>query len=90
MTQNATGNSSEEENTTAANTEQIPEYSILKDNIDMSAYKLDVKEDDPCKRIVILKNQQGEGKYKSIFIKKTGRMKLIEFDNGLLFNQVYE
>ncbi|MDY0404151.1 hypothetical protein P5G51_000875 [Virgibacillus sp. 179-BFC.A HS] len=67
----------------------MPEYSVIKDQIAIDDYQLDVVEDNAHKRIIILKNKDTKHKeYKSIFIKDSGRLKIIQFhDNGLIYNK---
>lgn len=69
---------------------KLAEYPIFEDKVDMTAYTIDIKEDNPHKRIVLLKDKDGEAKYKSVFIKKPSRMKLIQFGHGVLFDEVID
>lgn len=66
---------------------EIDEYEILTDKIDLSKFTPDVKEDNDYKRIILFKNEQGKESYKSIYIKKDNRLKIIEFNNGQIFNE---
>lgn len=67
--------------------EELEEYEMLEDNIDLTEYTPDVKEDNSHKRIILFKNGKNNEKYKSIYIKKENRLKIIEFDEGLIYNE---
>src|SRR5690606_8447136 len=44
-----------------------------------------VTEDNNYKRIVLFRDARGQGKYKSIFVKDTNSLKLIDFRGGEIF-----
>lgn len=67
---------------------ETPEYNSLTEIVNIADYQLDTEVDNPQKRIILLENQNGKEMYKSIFIKETGRLKIIEFDKGLIFNDL--
>lgn len=66
------------------------EYDALDDKIDndIADYQIDVVEDNPGKRVLLLKDENGELKYKSIFIKETNRLKITEIGGKMFFNRV--
>lgn len=66
---------------------EIEEYEILKEKIDLNKFTPVVKQDNNYKRIILFKNEQGKESYKSIYIKKDNRLKIIEFNNGQIFNE---
>ncbi|MGM8213224.1 hypothetical protein ACLIBH_10580 [Virgibacillus sp. W0430] len=64
-----------------------PEKEILAEK-GYADYSVNVVEDNPNKRIIVLQDENGKNRVKSIYIKKTNRLKVIEFDKGLIFNEV--
>lgn len=68
---------------------KMPEYRILKDQVAIADYQLNVMEDNDHKRIIILQNKDTHKKeYKSIFIKDNGRLKIVQFNgNGLIYDK---
>ncbi|MEN2767503.1 PepSY domain-containing protein [Ornithinibacillus xuwenensis] len=69
----------------------IRSYSELKkvmELINEEAYQMEVVEDSTGKRVLIFKNADGIEKYKSVFIKAMNHLKVIEFENGVVFNKI--
>lgn len=69
---------------------QLPEYSILDEHLNLADYTIVVAENNPYKRVLLLKNKQGQAEYKSILVKNTGRLKIVEFDGGLVYNGIIQ
>lgn len=42
--------------------------------------------DNDGKRVLLFVDNNGETKYKSIFVKKTNHLKIIKMDGGLVYN----
>ncbi|MCH1625892.1 hypothetical protein [Fredinandcohnia quinoae] len=74
-----------EKNESIIENSEMLEFASLEANVSLSDYQLNVVEDNPHKRIILLKNKQGQERYKSIFIKDTGELKIIEFNKGPIF-----
>lgn len=51
-------------------------------------YQAKVVANNPNKRIILFSDDNNVEQYKSIFIKDTNRLKIIELDNGQVFNNV--
>ncbi|MFS0871036.1 hypothetical protein AB3N00_13895 [Paenibacillus xylanilyticus] len=69
----------------------LPEYDVIVRTIDSQDYTFRTVTDNENERILLLANQDGEEKYKTIFIKNTNRLKIIDVDgDGQLFNDVLE
>ncbi|WP_182200252.1 hypothetical protein [Paraliobacillus salinarum] len=69
------------------NLEQYTEYEVLDDQIDdLEDYNVQIVEDNQGKRVIMLTNNNQQ--FKSIFIKETNRLKIIDFGKGPIFNQV--
>lgn len=83
--ENSEGNDSP---VTGENFHSFPEYSTIEKQIDLTKYDLDVVEDGSHKRVILFTAQNGERDFKSIFTKKTGRLKIISFKDGVLFDDV--
>lgn len=67
---------------------QLPEYSTLTEQVAIEDFQLRIVEDNQGKRVMLIEDEQGQEKYKSIFIKKNNRLKIIEFNKGQIFNEV--
>ncbi|EQB37029.1 hypothetical protein M948_11425 [Virgibacillus sp. CM-4] len=69
--------------------QDLPEYPIIRKNVDLEIFELKIVADNPYKRVILIENNtSGEKEYKSIYIKKTNRLKLIQFNEGLLYNGI--
>lgn len=67
----------------------LPEYDTIMQNIDLKDVIFKTLTDNEGKRILLLSDEDGREKYKSIFIKKTNRLKIIKIDGeGQIFNGV--
>src|SRR5699024_957020 len=55
--------------------------------IDGEAFDFEVVKDNDEKRILVLKDEDNNQKYKSIYIKNKDWLKVIEFDEGLIYNE---
>lgn len=65
----------------------LPESEELEDIIDGDDFNIEVVKDNDEKRILVLKDDENNQQYKSIYIKKKDWLKVIEFDKGLIFNE---
>ncbi|WP_217587436.1 hypothetical protein [Lentibacillus saliphilus] len=70
--------------------EEMPEYETITAHIDLTGLKAKTVEDNPSKRIIIFQNEAGADTYKTIYIKDTNRLKLIELDGGELYNGIID
>ncbi|MEW4430511.1 hypothetical protein AB1I68_23860 [Paenibacillus pabuli] len=78
-----------EESTSQSEWSSLPEYDTIIREVDSQDYTFRTVTDNKNERILILTNQDGEEKYKTIFIKNTSRLKIIDIDGGgQLFNDV--
>jgi hypothetical protein len=69
----------------------LPEYNVIVQTIDSEEYTIRTVTDNGNERILLLANEDGKEKYKTILIKNTSRFKIIEVDGGgQLFNDVLE
>ena len=86
----ATNNAENEEDTaTDSELADYPEYDTLVDEIDVDSLQAEVETDNPNKRVILYSDDSGEKVFKSIFIKKKDRLKIIDFDDdGEIFNEV--
>lgn len=65
------------------------EFHTISNYIDTNAYVGSVETDNKGNRIIIFSDLNGHKKYKSIFVKRENRLKIVHFDNdGLIFNDV--
>jgi len=80
-----------EESTSQSEWSSLPEYDTIIREVDSQDYTFRTVTDNENERILLLTNQDGEEKYKTIFIKNTSRLKIIDIDGGgQLFNDVLE
>ncbi|PAF15753.1 hypothetical protein [Terribacillus saccharophilus] len=66
------------------------EYEMLNEKLDIQRYQTKVETDNNNTRILIMSNNDNQEQYKSIFIKDTNRLKIIEFKRGLIFDEVLQ
>ena len=66
--------------------EELTEYSILDKKLDMDNLSDEVVKDNDYKRIILLKDENGQPQYKSIYIKNKNRLKVIDLHGGLVYN----
>ncbi|GEN84754.1 hypothetical protein SLU01_30660 [Sporosarcina luteola] len=64
---------------------KLAEYTKLSSVVDISKLSLQVVEDNANKRIITLQDQNGHVKYKSIFVKRTNMLKVINTKGGQVF-----
>lgn len=80
-----------EESTSQSVWSSLPEYDTIIREVDSQDDTFRTVTDNENERILLLTNQDGEEKYKTIFIKNTSRLKIIDIDGGgQLFNDVLE
>lgn len=69
----------------------FPESKVLAEEINMESLEAEIKTDNPNNRVMILKDEDGNEKYKSVYIKEKNRLKIISLnDEGQIFNKVIE
>lgn len=69
--------------------EKYDEFATIAKEIDVDEYTGKVQTNNKGNRIIIFANANGENKYKSIFIKRQNRLKIVEFNNDqLLYNDI--
>ncbi len=65
----------------------LPEYNKIVEQMDNQDYTFETETDNEEKRVLTIIDQNGKKQYKSIFIKKTNRLKIIKINGGgLIFN----
>ncbi|WP_174616113.1 hypothetical protein [Virgibacillus ihumii] len=63
----------------------FPEFSVLDEQIDADDYEMQVVEDNEHTRIIILSDEDGNGQFKSVYVKDSNVLKIIDFDQGMVF-----
>ncbi|WP_404455217.1 hypothetical protein [Oceanobacillus kapialis] len=64
------------------------EYDKLDEVADVSKFNTQVVENNPHKRIILLKDDNGQPQFKSIFVKDTNRLKIINLHEGLVYSKI--
>lgn len=64
----------------------FPEYETLAKNVKLANYNPKVLEDNTNMRVILLKDGTGHNRYKSVYIKKESRLKIIDYRSGQIFN----
>src|SRR5699024_4553226 len=83
---NQTNNDSSDSDSALAD---FPEYNTLVAEIDVDRLDAEIETDNPNTRVILYADSDGHKQYKSIFIKKQDRLKIIHFDDdGEIFNEV--
>lgn len=62
------------------------EYETLAEVVHFDELNTTVVEDDENKRVILLKNDAGHPEYKSIYMKHSEQLKVVDFNEGLIFN----
>ncbi len=64
------------------------EEATIKETIDISTLQMELETDNANKRVLFFSTDKGQKRYKSIFIKRTERLKIIDLsDDNILYNQ---
>ena len=63
----------------------LPEYKTLAAHVDVTALTPVVVSDNYNTRTILLKDAKGQGQYKSIFVKRTGMLKIVNLKGGQIF-----
>jgi len=64
---------------------QLPEYATVASKVDVSGLQAKITEDSNYKRVILFKEANGQGKYKSIYVKGTNTLEIIDFRAGQVF-----
>ncbi|RIU94734.1 hypothetical protein [Oceanobacillus picturae] len=72
------------------NMDDFLEYDTLDDVADVDHFNSEVVEDNPHKRIILLKDDNAQPQFKSIFVKDTNRLKIINLHEGLEYNEIIQ
>lgn len=72
--------------------QEYEEYDVLQEELDLDVYEGVVESDNKGTRIILFQTADGVKEYKSIFVKKKNRLKIVHFDDedDLLFNDVID
>lgn len=63
-----------------------PEAGTIGSHIDLSTHTGSVVEDNQGKRIIVFSDNNGHKQYKSIYSKRNGYLKIIDFNGGMIYN----
>ncbi|MFD1414967.1 hypothetical protein [Oceanobacillus jeddahense] len=64
------------------------EMEVIQNEIPSENDSVQVVEDNPHKRILFIGDDANQKKYKTIFIKDTNRLKIIDLNGGPIFNDI--
>src|SRR5699024_3236578 len=81
-------NEQHETQTEEKDTNDFHEYDALNKVVDLNEFTIEEVEDNQDKHVIILKNDQDMPQFKSIYVKNKDRLKVVDFDKGVIFNQV--
>ncbi|HLR10144.1 MAG TPA: hypothetical protein VK120_02030 [Sporosarcina sp.] len=70
--------------------QNLAEYKTLNDMMAINHFEPEIVEDTVDKRVIILKNRDGEEKYKSIYMKQSNRLKVVDFNRGVVVDQMIQ
>ncbi|MEG0473051.1 MAG: hypothetical protein RR588_12020 [Solibacillus sp.] len=74
--------------TTDAVLTSFPEYATLEKKVDLTKYSAHIVKDNLHERIIVLKDANDHDQFKSIFVKKQNRLKIVDYRGGLIFNEI--
>lgn len=63
----------------------LEEYSTLEKEVNMDDLQTDVVEDNSNKRVMLIKDEDGNKEYKSVYVKHKDFIKVIDLDGGLVY-----
>ncbi|MBY7144887.1 hypothetical protein KFZ56_17870 [Virgibacillus sp. NKC19-3] len=86
----AENNAAMNNHTHAEDVDDLVEYDILDDVADADNFNAQIVENNNNKRIILLKDDNDQPRFKSIYGKDTSRLKVIDFNGGLVFNQMID
>ncbi len=69
----------------ASTISSLPEYGTLAAHVDLSALTPAVVSDNYNQRTILLKDAKGQGQFKSIYVKRTGMLKIVNLKGGQIF-----
>lgn len=67
---------------------KLPEYGVIQRFLKVAGNNIYVQTDNDDKRVINIKKGNHQGQLKSIYIKKTNRLKIIDTKKGLVFNEI--
>lgn len=80
---------STEESVNAMEWASLPEYNTIIEQIGNNEYTFETVTDNDGKRILTIMDENGEKQYKTVFVKNTSRLKIININgNGVVFNGI--
>lgn len=65
-----------------------PESDLLDEQVDADDYQMQIVKNTSHIRIIVLRDENGQAQYKSIFMKNTNILEMIDLDQGLIFKGV--
>src|SRR5699024_11713080 len=80
-------NEQHETQTEEKDTNDFHEYDALNKVVDLNEFTIEEVEDNQDKHVIILKDDQDMPQFKSIYVKNKDRLKVIDFDKGVIFNK---
>src|SRR5699024_6033558 len=80
-------NEQHETQTEEKDTNDFHEYDALNKVVDLNEFTIEEVEDNQNKHVIILKDDQDMPQFKSIYVKNKDRLKVVDFDKGVIFNQ---
>ncbi|MEK3889377.1 lipoprotein [Bacillus sp. FSL K6-3431] len=67
----------------------LEEYEVISEKIDLDAYQAVIEKDNNGNRIILFADKNGHKVYKSIYIKRDNRLKIISLDDdGMIYNEM--
>lgn len=79
-----------ESETHQSDVESFEEYTTLTNQIDVDNLHTEVVKDNQYKRIMLISDENGKDQFKSIYVKKQNRLKIVDSGDGLVFNQLLD
>src|SRR5699024_8462809 len=80
-------NEQHETQTEEKDTNDFHEYDALNKVVDLNEFTIEEVEDNQNKHVIILKDDQDMPQFKSIYVKNKDRLKVVDFDKGVILNQ---
>lgn len=69
------------------NIKSFKEFETIDKNLTLQKHSVEVVEDNVGKRILLIKDENNDEVYKTIYTKENHRLKIIEIEKGQIFNK---
>lgn len=70
--------------------QHLPEFEVIDEQVDADNFEVEIVENNQHTRVIIVTVQESHEKYKSVYVKDTNVLKIIDLNQGLVFQGMIE